>query len=153
MDFSSIIFITGILLLVVLFVGWPLSSQGRMAGRILDPRVSGLMAERDRILDALADLDNDQLMGKLDPVNYKTQRAQLVEQGAEILHSLEPIQTGKGDKPSSTPDRASTDDPIEAMIAKRRQARQKTGEEFCGNCGEPVLTDDKFCANCGVEIT
>lgn len=146
MDFSSVIFITGILLLVALFVGWPLSSSRHVPAGRFDAQRSGLLAERDRILEAIADLDSDQLIGKLDPDNYQAQRDRLVAQGAEVLRRLEPETAGDSPSPKSSP---ASDDPVEALIAARRQAREKPESSFCGSCGKPVYPTDKFCANCG----
>lgn len=153
MDLSSIIFITAMLLLVMLFVVWPLSSPRRKADGRSDPRLSGLLAEHDRILDALSDLDNDQLIGKLDPATYADQRARLVSKGAEVLRLLESASETGSLPEAPQPAVKALDDPLEAMIANRRSLRNEPGHSFCGNCGKPVYPSDKFCANCGAEIS
>jgi hypothetical protein len=123
---------------VVLFIGQPFLKKTQNQLNDSEPavqerehRVSTLLAERDRILNALQELDFDYALGKVPPEDYPQQRAILLKAGADVLRELDEIEKAGGgllddsvqqgvvdDQVSSDP--ISVEDRIEAAVAARR---------------------------------
>ncbi len=163
MDFGSFLLILGLLILVGLYISKPLMDRTATAVSTEEHEFSALMAERDRILNALQELEFDYTLGKIPEESYPIQRNMLLQKGAAILRQmdeydsniretvgqnlLEAMQTPANDETSEA-----IDDPLEALIAQRRRARtQKTGG-FCPQCGNTVQLADKFCPKCGTNL-
>ncbi len=96
MDIGSIFLILALLVLVVFFVSQPfldrrreLSSTSRNA---IDHELSSLLAERDRALNALQELDFDYALGKIPEEDYPAQRQRLLQYGADTLRKLDELQ-------------------------------------------------------------
>ena len=118
---------------------------------------STLLAERDRLLNALQELEFDHNLGKVPEEDYPEQRAALVKATAEVLRQLDSIagttapvaeQVAAVD---TAPQMAETDEDLEALIAAHRSARPADGKAagFCAKCGKPAAKSDKFCSRCG----
>lgn len=185
MDFGSILLILALAVLISLFISRPLLAHQseetplvvRQAVLQVDHERSALLAEQERILTALQELDFDQTLGKIPPEDYPVQRAAYLQAGVTILQRLDALQAAPGEKQVSTAEaarqleeaiavrrtdsqtaRASGDtvageDLLENLIAARRRARQERFSGFCPNCGRPLQKSDKFCAHCGAQIT
>lgn len=172
MNLGAFFLVLAVGLLVALFVAQPLAE--RRARRITAEahEISALMAERDRVINALQELDFDFKLNKIPAEDYPLQRAELLKKGAEILKQLDalapsssPASNGKAvDRIESAvaarrADLASAkavardDDDIEALIAARRKTRKEKSGGFCPRCGKPVLASDRFCSHCGKSIT
>jgi hypothetical protein len=123
MTTGSILLILGLFILVAIFVATPLI-RGERLGAGLDPERSHWIAERERTLDALLELDFDQQLGKVPPDVYAEQRQGLMRQGAEALKQLEALGEGAEETaPQQAVGRAATysDAQLEALIAKRKK--------------------------------
>lgn len=116
MPFSSILLIIALLVLVILFLARPFL-QGEPFKQYEGDEQSGLLAERERIIEALLELDFDQDLGKVPEEIYSVQRQNLLQRGVEILQSI--------DKESNTKKnpKLEKEDELEAMIAARRGKR------------------------------
>ncbi|MBN2045003.1 MAG: zinc ribbon domain-containing protein [Anaerolineales bacterium] len=160
MDVGSILLLLALVVVVGAFIASPLRG-GRK--RSLQPEInielSELLAERERVLEALAELDFDNEMGKVPETLYPVQREALVKRGAAVLrlldeHTLE-IKDERAEILKIEYDRS---DSIEAKIAARRMvkpsdfARKDTKDNFCANCGAKLRLDDKFCPGCGQKL-
>jgi rubrerythrin len=158
MDLGAILFLLALLILVVIFVGRPFLSGAKIA-RATTQENSALLAERERILTALQELDFDNALGKIPTEDYPTQRADLLRRGADVLRQLDELQ---GKSAARTEERLEaavaarrsdaadlSDDDLEDMIARRRQSRKEKTGGFCPRCGKPVLLSDQFCPACG----
>jgi hypothetical protein len=165
MDIGAILLIIALLVAVGLFLAAPLIGG---AGRGVTPEsqeASTLMAERDRVIAALRELDFDFQLGKVPTEDYPPQRTDLLEKGADILRKLDAIApparvprsgersrieqaaAGKGNPAQANAEIA--DDKIESMLAARRAERGGKSAGFCPRCGKPILVTDQFCPNCG----
>jgi len=93
MELGSIFLILALLILVSLFVTRPFveaNGQHRVSSPSrADHDRSTLLAERDRLLNTLQELDFDYAMGKIPDEDYPAQRAALVQRGADILRLLD----------------------------------------------------------------
>ena len=182
MDIGSLLVILALLVLVGLFVGRPFfdkeSASVDQAERQEDHELSHLLAERDRVLNALQELDFDNDLHKIPTEDYAEQRALLLQQGAEVLRSLDAHQS---EAPGATAEErldaaiaarrltaapasaasngrkqavavAAPDDAVEALLADRRRVRQEKASGFCPKCGRPVQKSDRFCPKCGANM-
>jgi hypothetical protein len=167
MDLGAILLLVIILVLVGIFLAAPLmrGTTPRMAQD--SPAESALMAERDRIINSLQELDFDFRLGKIPEDVYPGQRTSLLQRGAEILQQLDelaPSTSAAGEGRADQGERIEHavagrdaaqelgDDKIESMLAARRSARRAKSAGFCPRCGKPVLTSDWFCSNCGKSL-
>ena len=74
MDLGSIFLIIALLMLVALYVAQPLVKRKSKIVSEEEQQRSALLAERDRILDALQELDFDHQLGKVPAKDYPGQR-------------------------------------------------------------------------------
>ncbi len=125
MDLGSIFLILALFILVGLFITRPLFDRSySYANQVLEahpdrPQQDGydhnrsmLLAERDRILTALHELDFDHALGKIPEAEYPQQRMILLQKGANVLRELDSLVEMN---PQST-----VEDRLEAAIAARR---------------------------------
>lgn len=183
MDIGSLFVILALFVLVGLFVSRPFFEKKAVTDSLTetqeDHEISYLLAERDRILNALQELDFDNELHKIPEEDYAYQRALLLQRGAEVLRNLDALQPQA--VPSSAEERletaiaarrlavgaastapngrkqavavASPDDALEAMLADRRRVRQEKATGFCPQCGSPVQKSDRFCPKCGAKTS
>lgn len=115
MALGSLLVFLALLIVVALIVARPL-------GEIEDDdefeAASPWIAERERVLEALAELDADWQLGKVPADIYKSQRAALLAKGATALKYLE-----SSAKPARKTRAAK--DPLEAEIAAHKRKRRK----------------------------
>lgn len=167
MEIGSVLFILAILVLAGGYVARPLREPAVSAGvGPAHPQLSRLQARRERLLDAIRELDADHSMGKVLPDEYQRHRRQLTMQGAAVLRQLDQLTGG--------PPADSLEAELEARVARlkqglgsqsrtaaaERQARapdhgqavdgaQARPAEHCPTCGAGVQADDRFCSDCG----
>jgi hypothetical protein len=158
MEPTAIFFLLIVLALIVLFVTRPLVERRRVRATETSQELSFLLAERERLLTALQELDFDQTLGKIPAEDYAAQRASLLHKGAEVLRQLDSLAPGtarlaggKGQNAVSAPKPAAllSDDDLEDLLAKRRKSRKDKIAGFCPSCGKPVPRSDVFCPSCG----
>jgi rubrerythrin len=182
MDIGSLFLILALLVVVGLFVSRPLFEKemplATRAEELEDHERSSLLAERDRVLTALQELDFDYDLHKIPEEDYAAQRALMVQHGTDVLRRLDAYQSHPAD--STAEERieaaiaarrasvaaasmaangrkqmvavAEPDDAIEALLADRRRVRQEKAAGFCPQCGGPVQKSDRFCPKCGASI-
>ena len=92
MDIAAFILTFTILLLVGLYLYFPfLRGYGRRVTHE-EHELSALMAEQDRVLSSLQELDFDFKLGKIPEEEYPTQRKNLLEKGAEVMRKIDTLQ-------------------------------------------------------------
>ena len=155
MDLAAILFLIALLLAVSLYLVTPLLGNNRMPVAEETQEVSSLLAERERLLNALQELDFDYQLGKIPEEDYPTQRADLLRRGTDVLKQLDilaPARAARAEQESraaEAPADALSDDEIESMLAARRKAHKTKSAGFCPRCGKPILVTDQFCSHCG----
>ena len=165
MDIGSILLILGILILVVLYITQPLVKRQAIIISQDEHHYSALLAERDRILTALQELDFDYQLGKIPESSYPSQRAILLQQGADTLRQIDEyhgestvdslddrVEAAIEDRRQETREAetiSDQDEELEEMIANRRRVRNGKSGGFCPQCGNPVQRSDQFCSKCG----
>jgi len=107
------------------------------------PVASGdLEDDRARLTARLNDLDMEYSTGKLADEDYETERAARL---AELDRTEQAL-----DELADEPDVVDDDDPLERLIAQRRQA---LAGPSCPTCGDPYDPDDHFCRSCGTDLS
>ena len=166
---GSIFLILAVLIGVALYLAQPYLERRTRRMTSETRETSSLLAERDRVVNALQELDFDFKLNKIPAEDYPVQRAALLQKGADILKQLDALHLIEA--VSSAEDRvekavaarradsasaqvtAPDDDQIEAMIASRRSGRKEKSAGFCPRCGKPVLSSDRFCPSCGKSLS
>ncbi|NWG06684.1 MAG: zinc ribbon domain-containing protein [Chloroflexi bacterium] len=172
MQIAAIFFTLAIFILVAMYLYAPFME--RRARRVTEEEheLSALLAERDRVVNALQELDFDFRLGKIPEEDYPGQRAGLLQKGADILRKIDTlspqvvpaqneearlekaIAARRADTSAANPQpQGLSDDDIEAMISSRRKSRKEKAGGFCPKCGKPVMTTDRFCPSCGKSLT
>ncbi len=166
MDLSAILLLIAVLLGVGLYLAAPLVfNSTRRSVNEETGEISSLMAERDRVINSLRELDFDFKLGKIPDEDYPAQHAELLQKGAELLRKLDALQPQQisDAEVEARIERAAaarradaavkteppSDDEIESMLARRRKERKSKSAGFCPKCGKAVLVSDQFCPNCG----
>jgi hypothetical protein len=169
MELTAIFFSLAVLILVGIYLYAPFME--RRARRVTEEEheLSALMAERDRVINSLQELDFDFRLGKIPEDDYPVQRSTLLQKGADILRkidSLAPQATSSQDTEARL-ERAIaarradaslatvevTDDDLESLISSRRKSRTNKSAGFCPKCGKPVMVSDRFCPSCGKSLS
>lgn len=175
MELSALFLVLAVLIVVGMYLYAPFMSGRRKVSAKESHEISSLLAERDRVINSLQELDFDFSLGKVPAEDYPAQRAALLQRGAEILKKLDeaaltPNLSPNGRSEGSEAERieeavaarradasasasALTDDDLESMIVARRKAHQNKSAGFCPRCGKPVLVSDRFCPSCGKSLT
>lgn len=167
MEAGALLLLAALVTGVVLFVARPFEGQPASAGGD-GHALSSLLAERDRILSTLQELDFDHALGKVPAEDYPRVRADLLQHGAEVLRRLDALApqaspAGRGKSVESRLEDAAaagradaavrpappSDDDLEDLIARRRTVRKEKTAGFCPACGRPALLSDRFCSSCG----
>lgn len=123
MDLGSILFILALMVLVGLIIGRPFFEKDQKSPQAefdaLDHQQSTLLAERDRILNAIQELDFDHALGKVPENEYPSQRTILMQKGAEVLRQLDALEEleAEGD----------ADARLEAALSVRRMETATAG--------------------------
>jgi hypothetical protein len=175
MDIGSLLLIFSILILVALFIIRPFFEQKHQTNDFnskeqsesleLDHQYSSLMAEKERLLRALTELETDFAMGKIPEEDYPIQRANFLSDGARVLQALDVLDEKiehppelnaqlPEEKLNSESNQTSSGgmDPIEEMISTRRRLRDEKSAGFCPRCGKVIQKSDVFCPRCGVKV-
>ena len=170
MEIAAIFFTLAIFILVAMYLYAPFME--RRARRVTEEEheLSALLAERDRVVNSLQELDFDFKLGKIPEEDYPTQRAGLLQKGADILRKIDSFSPQAGSAQddeearlekviaarradASTAKPEVSDDDVESMISSRRKNRKEKSGGFCPKCGRPIIATDRFCPSCGKSLT
>lgn len=168
MDIGSILFLIGVFILVTLYITRPFLVRRASFVSQVEQTKSSLLAEKERLLSALQELDFDFSLGKIPEEDYPTQRQNLLNSTIQVLKQLDRLNQeassgneaqrieqalvnhGLGRRAVMTD--APPDDELEALIAARRRDRIEKAAGFCPQCGKPVQQSDRFCPKCGTPL-
>ena len=176
MELTAIFFSLAVLILVGMFLYAPFVEKRARRVTEEEHELSALMAERDRVINSLQELDFDFKLGKIPDEDYPTQRASLLQKGADILREIDSLASSPpggrraGGEEQDTEARLEkaiaarradgsaakselSDDDLESMISTRRKGRKERSAGFCPKCGKPVMVTDRFCPSCGKSLS
>lgn len=159
MDIGSFFILLAILLLVALFISQPFFDQDHASARP-ESEYSHLLAERERLLDRIQELDFDYELNKVADNDYHRARNSLLEETAAVMRRIDGIEEEKGIEKTTPSEEAlrrsppkSEVDEIETLIASRRRELGEKKQSFCPHCGHAVTDSDQYCVHCGEKLT
>ena len=143
-------------LIIVAYIAQPFfstqqSSQQRRTEQNLATilrQQANLYTERNRIYQAITDLDFDYATNKISGEEFALQRHRFVAQGVSILQQLDAL---------AVPE----EDPIESAVHAWKArvevlpappVSDDQGARFCPRCGERATAGDRFCGSCGARL-
>ncbi len=156
MDIPATLILITVLILVAAFIVRPFvaSQAGGQEKRLAQRSASALrqradlLAGRNRVYQALRDLDFDHQTNKVADDEYASQRHALVAEGVQILQRLDEL---------ATVDAPPEADPIEASVRAMRRGDGATGSPEaaprCPQCSAEIHTGDAFCGHCGATLS
>jgi len=147
MTLTSLIIILFIFVLAGLIVMRPFLNkvEGRISRTV--GRYDSLLAERERLLSAIEDLDLDLELNKISPEEHAQDRKTLLTEAADVLKELDRVSKPKSGKKAVVKDKG--DDDLEKMIRERRRELKEQKAITCSSCGKSIDADDQFCSHCG----
>jgi uncharacterized membrane-anchored protein YhcB (DUF1043 family) len=162
MDLGSVLLILALALLVGVLLSRPwmdarFSNREELSQKpeneVENQRLE-MQAERERLLNALVELDRDAEVGKILAEDYQVERNTLLAAGAKLLQQLDQL-----DQPSqqsltnpvviSAAPSTSEDDQIEALIIARGRQKKEKAAGYCPKCGNLLQASDQYCSRCG----
>ncbi len=151
MEIGAILIVAAILIFVIGFIIKPLMEDMSKLQAESPDKVSHLLAERDRLMTAILELDFDNELGKVPEDVFKVHREDLSSRTVAVMKELEEAE-GKVEsliEEDKQTERVPVDE-IEKMIKSRRAAKEKSsGTKFCSECGSKIQKGDNFCMSCG----
>jgi zinc-ribbon domain len=179
MDIGSLFLGLALLVVIAFVVARPLIERPNVSDEPLRP-AERLLADRERVLTQMRDLDFDRAMSKINEVDFTAQRAQLVAEGVAILKQLDALGLTPGQASGAPEARLAPSGEIEAAVAQvrarraarapvdldaeieagvaaaaaaRRAARLSGADKIvCAKCGAEPVPGDRFCARCGAPL-
>lgn len=167
MEAGAILLLAAVLLIISAVVVRPLipskrdaKSSGRGKVQTSDAanhQLSVLLAEKERLLNTIQEMDFDHETGKIPDELFTEQRGELVQNAAAILRQLaelgysQPMSAG-GLSKTVSPVTAGTYDDLDELIARRKLERNTKPTGFCPKCGQTLHANDRFCPKCGTTI-
>jgi len=171
MDIGAIFLLFAVCIFVAVFVARPFIERRRTTVvSAAEQELSSLMAERDRLITALQELDFDQKLGKIPAEDYPAMRSSLMQSASDVLRRLDAFQPQAASTDAESrveavvaarrADAANqesgnhelSDDELEELLASRRAVRKEKTAGFCPTCGKPIMRTDRFCPHCGKSI-
>jgi hypothetical protein len=164
MVIGSIFLLFALAIVVFLFIFLPLLEPSGPDELVVKREVqqqecrrSALLADRDRLLNTLLELDADNELKKIPSDDYARTRAKLVKEAADILRRLDEMNLINHQQIAATAQTVDEDE-LERMIASRKRELSvsavslpnKDGKTtYCQCCGNPLMPGDKYCSVCG----
>jgi hypothetical protein len=163
MEAGAILSLAAVLLIVCAIVFRPFmpglknATTGRRNRLSTSQQASVWLAEKERLLTMIQELEFDHETGKIPDDLFIEQRMELVRSAAEVLKKLdqigysEPKPDQTGGKSSSAPNIKEYDD-LDELIARRKLEKNGKATGFCPKCGSALQSKDRFCPKCGMTI-
>lgn len=115
-----------------------------------DSSGSVLKAEKERLLAALENLDDEYRLEKLAEDDYQRKRNYLLSQAAGILKTLDELGIQPDLESNQFNNESEEDlDDLDALIESRKRELRRDSQKLCPLCGTQVNQFDQFCGHCG----
>jgi hypothetical protein len=151
MTLGSFLIVLLIFILAGLIIIRPFLFKSGVAGRSSSSTYDSLIAEKERLLSAIEELDLELELNKISITEHSRNRDLLLAEAAVVLKKIDKHEKSVKSKTPIT-DLEEPDEDLEKMIAARRQELQSKRSRSCPNCERTVLQDDQFCSHCGESL-
>jgi RNA polymerase-binding transcription factor DksA len=143
MDIGALLLLIALLLGVSLYLAAPLMNNHSTNVLQGTQEVSSLMAERDRIINALQELDFDFKLGKIPEEDYPVQRAELLHTGANVLKKLDHL-TANLSSSDELPQKSQKNLTAESRLEQAAATHQADGSNRVTDKRSGNITDDEI---------
>ena len=143
----TLLFLVALATGVVLFILFPVFARHGEVSRTLTPEAQerkNLSEQKERLYDAIKDLDFEHGAGKLSDADYQSVRADLVAQAAAVISQIDAL-----------PASAESSSERQPSPKQPKQPKEEVTEEegpTCASCGQTNPAGAKFCFQCGERI-
>jgi hypothetical protein len=151
MSFASFLIVALIFILTGLFILRPFLVKSETKGRSSSSLYDSLIAERERLLSAIEELELELDLKKISEKEYSRNRDLLLVEAAEVLKKIDKYQKKHKIKDVDISTQTEEDD-LERLIAERRKQLKTQRFRTCSNCEKEVGENDQFCSHCGEEL-
>ena len=149
MEFSSLLIVIFIFILSGVFIMRPFLVEEKKPKSSGSSRIDSLIAEKERLLLAIEELDLEHELDKISTQEHNRNRDILLAEAADVLKQLDKIQKPGSSKKKKTSTPTKTDDDLERLINERRQQLKNEISLKCPSCDQAVSEGAQFCSNCG----
>ncbi|MBW2064707.1 MAG: zinc ribbon domain-containing protein [Deltaproteobacteria bacterium] len=152
METAVIIFLV---LLSSLLIIWPLLKGAESPGGSPlagDQEMSELDTEKEKIYQAIKEIEFDLAMGKLSKEDFEKMKSQYMLDAMDYLRKIDHFHLPGGETSDSSGQSFEEQIEKEVSLVKARLKSPKK-RRFCNQCGDLVDPGDRFCFNCGVKLT
>lgn len=149
MEFSSLLIVIFIFVLSGMFIMRPFMVNEKTPRKSGSGRTDSLIAEKERLLLAIEDLDLEFELDKISNQEHNRNRDILLAEAADVIKQLDKIQKTGSSKKKKTSSSGKADDGLEKMINERRQQLKNERSLMCASCGQSVDKGSRFCSHCG----
>ena len=151
MTASALIIVLFVFVLTGLIVLRPFLEKGEGMLKASSGVYDSLLAEQERLLAAIEELDLDLELEKISSNEHQQDRQNLLIQAADVLRELDKYSKPKQEKAKGQKVDPSIDEELEKMIKERRSQIEAQLTEECSSCGEKIGPEDQFCSHCGTK--
>jgi hypothetical protein len=148
MELGSLLIVIFLFILSGLFILRPFFVHTGAGGRAGTTIRDSLVAERERLLHAIEEIDLEYELDKISPEEHTRNRDILLSEAAIVLKELDDLpKSGSAKRKKAAP--VQKEDDLEIMIADRRKQLKGEISLKCPRCGESVEKGASFCSHCG----
>jgi len=151
MAFSSFLIVLGIFVIAGIIIVRPFLVEQNISTPVVPKKYDSLLAERERLLSSIEDLDLEHDLQKISSQEHSRNRDILLSQAAQVLVQLDKLEK-KIPKNMRVSSPVENEDDLEAMIDTRRRELKGDKSRFCSHCGKAVKPEDQFCGKCGEKL-
>lgn len=148
MELGSLLVVIFVFFLSGFFILRPFLVHEETEGRAGRTMRDSLVAERERLLHAIEEIDLEYELKKISSEEHTRNRDILLSEAAIVLKELDDLPKSGSAKRKKT---APVEDVgnLEKMIADRRKQLKGEMSLECPHCGESVEEGAQFCSHCG----
>jgi hypothetical protein len=148
MELGSLLIVILLFFLSGLFVLRPFLVKTESKGRAGTTLRDSLVAEKERLLQAIEEIDLEFELEKISAAEHTRNRDLLMVEAAGVLNELDQLPKSKSGKKQKTAP-VQEDDVLEKMIAERRKQLKSDQSLKCPHCDGTVEKGAQFCSHCG----
>lgn len=153
MTIGAVLLILAVAIGVAVLVASPFLQPQRKAQFSTDQSQSAMLAEKERLIHSIQELEFDHQSGKIPDNLFESQRKLLMVETGAVLEKLRNLAaTQSAARTSEAGSAGSEYDQLEELISKRKVLLQQKSKGFCQKCGKAVLETDRYCPKCGTVL-
>lgn len=149
MELGSLLIVIFIFFLTGWFILRPFFVIDKKEGRAGTTVRDALEAEKERILQAIEEIDLEFDLKKISSAEFDRNRAALMAEAAGVIKELDKYQKSSPKTKVKQAEPVREEDDLEKMIAERRKELKSAQSQKCPHCGNVIEKGSQFCSHCG----